>query len=354
MEVAVRIAQVAPLYESVPPRKYGGTERAVSFLTEELVRQGHEVTLFASGDSRTRARLVPACPRSLRTDAGSRDPLLPHLKMLEAVSRQAALFDVIHFHTDWLHLPFCRRDRLPAVMTLHARLDEVAGDLPREYAQVPAISISHAQRTPLPWLTWAATIFHGLPDDLFTPTTRPDRTLAFIGRTSPEKGLDRAIRIARRAGLPLVAAAKVNEAERSYFERTIEPELSRGVLWLGEVGDTEKNVILGNARALLFPIEWPEPFGLVMIEALACGTPVIAFNRGSVPEIIEHGVTGFIVEDEDGAVEAVRRLGEIDRARCRRAFLERFSVRRMVADHLSLYRRFAAGARGGIENPWAT
>src|SRR5262245_59440421 len=343
---ALRIAQVAPLYESVPPTHYGGTERVGSYLTEELVRLGHRVTLFASGDSVTSAELVAPCPRGLRLDHGCVDPLARHVLMLEMVFRQAERFDVIHFHIEYVHFPLLRRHPRPHLTTLHGRLDiPDLQPLYREFAEMPLASISDAQRRPLPWANWQGTVLHGLPPGLHT--FRPERGeyLAFLGRVSPEKGVHRAIAIARRAGLPLKIAAKVDRTDRDFFHDHVQPLLheSRGfVEFLGEVGGAAKDEFLGRAAALLFPIDWPEPFGLVMIEALACGTPVIAFRRGSVPEVLEDGATGFVVENVDEAVAAVGRLGELSRRRCRRAFEERFSARRMADDYLRIYRRLIA------------
>jgi len=336
----MRIAQVAPLYESVPPRYYGGTERVVSYLTEELVRQGHEVTLFASGDSVTRARLVAACPRSLRLDPKCIDPLAHHVRMVEMVFQRAAEFDIIHFHIDYLHFPLARRYGVPHVTTLHGRLDlPDLEPLYREFQDMPVVSISNAQRRPLPWARWVGTVYHGLPRDLYTFREEPGRYLAFLGRISPEKRVDRAIEIARRVGMPLKVAAKVDRVDREYFETVIRP-LLRGpwVEYIGEIGEAEKNDFLGQAYALLFPIDWPEPFGLVMIEALACGTPVIAYRNGSVPEIIEDGVTGFIVQSLEEAVEAVPKVAGLSRRRCRQVFEERFTAERMARDYLAVYR----------------
>jgi glycosyltransferase involved in cell wall biosynthesis len=337
----VRIAQVAPLYEAVPPKYYGGTERVVSYLTEELVRQGHEVTLFASGDSVTRARLVPICPRALRLDDTCRDPLARHVVMLEKVFEAAHRFDVIHFHIDYLHFPLSRKHGITQLTTLHGRLD--LPDLPcvyNEFDDMPVVSISDAQRRPLPQANWQGTVHHGLPPDLYRLRDGRGDYLAFVGRISPEKRLDRAVEIARRVSLPLRIAAKVDSADRDYFRREIEP-LFRDPLveYVGEIGERDKAEFLGNARALLFPIDWPEPFGLVMIEAMACGTPVVAFPCGSVPEVIEEGVTGFVVNDIDSAAGAVERLTSFDRHRCRQTFDRRFSAARMAGDYLKLYRR---------------
>lgn len=339
----MRIAQVAPLHESVPPHRYGGTERVVSYLTEELVRQGHEVTLYASGDSSTRARLVPGCRRSLRLDTACLDPLSHHVLMLERVFQRAASFDIVHFHVEYLHFPFARARPIPHVGTLHGRLDlPELHPLFDEYRDMPLVSISRSQRTPLPALNWQAVVHHGLPPERYR--FHPDRGdyLAFLGRISPEKRVDRAIDIATRAGLPLRVAAKVDRADREYFENVIEPLLDApGVEYIGEIGDEEKSDFLGNARALLFPIDWPEPFGLVMIEAMACGTPVIAYRNGSVPEVVEHGATGFVVERREDAIAAVRSAVSLSRARCRETFERRFTVQRMARDYLHLYERLA-------------
>jgi glycosyltransferase involved in cell wall biosynthesis len=343
----VRIAQVAPLYESVPPKLYGGTERVVSYLTEELVRQGHEVTLFASGDSITRAELVPACPRALRLDEACVDRLAPHFVMLERVLRQAHRFDVIHFHIDYLHYPLSRRQSVAHVTTLHGRLD--LPELPALYdifPDVPVVSISDAQRRPLPQANWQATVYHGLPDTLRL-RERPGDYLAFLGRISPEKRVDRAVEIARRAGMKLKVAAKIDAVDRDYFRAEVEPLFRDPMVeYVGEIGERDKGEFLGNAHALLFPIDWPEPFGLVMIEAMACGTPVVAYRRGSVPEVIDDGVTGFVVEDVEEAVLAVAKAGFLDRARVRRVFDERFSAARMASDYVAVYRRLIAGRAG--------
>jgi len=335
----MRIAQVAPLYESVPPKYYGGTERVVSYLTEELVQQGHDVTLFASGDSITSAQLAATTRRSLRLDEHCVDQLAHHVLMLERVVQRAASFDVIHFHVDYLHFPYSRRHATPQLTTLHGRLD-MPDLIPlyREYRDMPVVSISAAQREPLPFANWFGTVYHGLPRALYR--FRPDRGeyLAFIGRIAPEKRVDRAIEIAKRAGLPLKIAAKVDDVDREYYETLIKPLLDDPrIEYLGEIGEGEKDEFLGGARALLFPIDWPEPFGLVMVEAMACGTPVIAFGGGSVPEIIDEGQTGFIVDDLDDAVAAVHRVGELDRRRCREVFEERFTATRMARDYFELY-----------------
>jgi len=343
----MRIAQVAPLHERVPPVLYGGTERVVSYLTEELVRMGHDVTLFASGDSLTRARLRAPCPRALRLDPECRDALAPHVRMLGQVYERAREFDLIHCHTDYLGLPLTRFTDTPTLITLHGRLDipEIA-PLYREYSEVPLVSISDAQRVHLPDVHWVATVHHGLPPDLFAFEPHPDSYLLFLGRISPEKRPDAAIRIACRAGVPLRIAAKVDAVDRVYFETEIRPLLRHALVeFLGEVDDAQKKTLLGRARALLFPIDWPEPFGLVMIEALACGTPVIARRRGSVPEVLRHGVTGWVCETEEEMVEAVHRIGEIDRSACRADFEERFTAARMARRYVEVYEAVLANRR---------
>jgi glycosyltransferase involved in cell wall biosynthesis len=347
----MRIAQVAPLAEAVPPYLYGGTERIVSYLTEELVALGHEVTLFASGDSRTAARLDAIVPRALRLDNSVRDTIAPHVFMLSRLQERLHDFDIVHFHIDHLHLPIMRGAGVPFLTTLHGRLDlpEVA-PLFRAHPEAPFVSISDAQRRPLPFANWAGTVYHGLPPGLLPFSPRDRGYLAFLGRISPEKGPDAAIRIARASGLPLRIAAKVDNADRAYFETVVQPMLDApGVEFVGEITEAEKAEFLGGATALLFPIQWPEPFGLVMIEAMACGTPVVAFNRGSVPEVLEDGVSGFVVEDETGALAALHRIGTLDRAAVRGAFETRFTARRMAENYLTLYRRLAgASARPSL------
>lgn len=336
----MRIAQVAPLFESVPPAKYGGTERIVSYLTEELVREGHDVTLFASGDSCTRARLIAPCKRSLRLDPECTDPIANHMVMIEQVAQRQLDFDVIHFHISYLHFSIVRRMATPSLTTLHGRLD--LPELPllfRTFCDTPLVSISQVQRTPLPPLNWLATVHHGLPADLYRYRDTPEPYLAFVGRVSPEKGLDSAIEIAKKAGMPLRIAAKVDRVDREYFESVIKPLLPHPLIDLSdEIDDQGKQELIGNASAVLFPINWPEPFGLVMIEAMACGTPVIAFPRGSVPEVIEPGVNGVIVEDIDQAVEAVHNIGTLRRSRCRESFERRFTADRMARNYLAIYR----------------
>ena len=337
----MQIAQVAPLYESVPPRLYGGTERVVSYLSEECVRRGHDVTLFASGDSITTAKLRPACQRALRLEGRKViDPLAHHVRMIEMVAREAHAFDIVHYHIDYLHFPVTRRLTVPAVTTLHGRLDIAdVHPLYEEFAEMPLVSISEAQRQPMLWANWVGTVYHGIPEDLYQPRIQPGTYLAFLGRISPEKRVDRAIEIARRTDMPLKIAAKVDVADKEYFESGIRKLLDNPLVeYVGEIGDGEKAEFLGGACALLFPVDWPEPFGLVMVEALACGTPVIAYRAGSVPEVIEDGKTGYIVESLDQAVSAVRRLGALDRRTCRNVFEERFSVSRMCSDYLAVYR----------------
>jgi glycosyltransferase involved in cell wall biosynthesis len=335
----MRIAQVAPLYESCPPQLYGGTERVVSYLTEELVRQGHEVTLFASGDSRTGAILRAPCEGALRLNPQCRDPLPYHLVMLNRVARSAELFDIIHFHVDQLHFPLFAPLWGKTLTTTHGRLDlPDLAHLFREFPMMPLVSISDAQRAPMPWANWYGTVHHGLPSDLYTLGRGDGGYLAFIGRISPEKGVDRAIEIARRACLPLRIAAKVDKADQEYYDAEIKPLLNGpGVEFIGEIGERAKREFLGQAMALLFPIDWPEPFGLVMIEAMANGTPVIACKRGSVPEIIEHGVTGFVVDGVEEAVAAVPQAVALDRRAVRRRFERRFTVERMAREYVALY-----------------
>jgi glycosyltransferase involved in cell wall biosynthesis len=342
----MKIAQIAPLYESVPPKGYGGTERVVSYLTEELVANGHEVTLFASGDSNTRARLVAACPRSLRLDSSCRDALAHHVRLLELVRRQAMEFDLLHFHIDYLHYPLSRQTGWPHLTTLHGRLDlPDLWPLSREFRQMPLVSISDAQRLPLPWANWLGTVHHGIPLDSQTFQPKRGQYLAFLGRLSREKRVDRAIEVAESVGMPLRIAAKIDRVDQDYYESTVKPLLQHPLVeFIGEVGGREKDEFLGNAAALLFPIDWPEPFGLVMIEAMACGTPVVAWEAGSVPEVVEHGVTGFVVDSVAAGAEAVRRVPTLDRGLVRAAFEQRFSSRRMMLDYLALYNQVVRGS----------
>jgi glycosyltransferase involved in cell wall biosynthesis len=339
--IAVRIAQVAPLHEAVPPKLYGGTERVVSFLTEELVALGHEVTLFASGDSRTAADLVSVWPRALRLDSSVRDTTAPHMVQMEQVRRRAGEFDLIHFHVDYWPFSLFSRQPTPFLTTLHGRLDlpEIEPIFAR-FPDVPVVSISDDQRRGLPHPNYVRTVHHGLPARLLVPKPQGRRDyLAFLGRIAPEKGPDRAIRIARAAGVPLRMAAKVSEADRPYFNAIIQPMIAQGgVEMIGEISDAEKPAFLSGAIGLLMPIDWPEPFGLVMIEAMACGTPVIAFDCGSVPELIDDGTTGFIVANEEQAVAAVGKLPGLSRSLVRTRFEQRFTARRMAEDYLDVYR----------------
>jgi glycosyltransferase involved in cell wall biosynthesis len=337
----MRIAQVAPLIESVPPKHYGGTERIVSYLTEELVSGGHEVTLFGSGDSVTNARLIPSCRHSLRENKRCKDPVAREIILIDQVLERAREFDLIHFHTGYLHFAISRHLPVPHITTLHGRLDlPDLNMLYQRFPDMPVISISAAQRVPLSWANWQATVHHGLPSKLFRFQSGPGDYLAFLGRICPEKRPDRAIEIAKRAGMRLKIAAKVDRTDRRYFKRVVEPLLNDpGVEWVGEISDQDKNEFLGNAYALLFPIDWPEPFGLVMIEAMACGTPVIAYEAGSVSEVMEHGVTGFVVNGLDEAVEAIGHVANLSRVRCREMFEERFTASRMASDYVKLYRR---------------
>ena len=335
----MKIAQVAPLYESVPPHLYGGTERVVSYLTEALVEQGNEVTLFASGDSITEARLVPGCERSLRLSEDCEDPMAHHAVMLDKVIAMAEEFDIVHFHTDYTHFPSSKNMGLPNVTTLHGRLDlPDLAPLYRHFNDMPLVSISYSQREPIGAANWVSNVYHGLPASLLKPSIEPGKYLAFLGRISPEKRPDRAIRIALKAGIPLKIAAKVDRADREYFETQIKPLLkNHGIEYIGEITESEKSEFLGNAYAYLFPIDWPEPFGLTMIEAMACGTPTIAFSCGSVPEILEDGLTGFIVNSEAAAVAAVARIPELSRGRCRERFEVRFTDVRMAEDYMRVY-----------------
>ncbi|HZH53752.1 MAG TPA: glycosyltransferase family 4 protein [Microvirga sp.] len=337
----MKIAQVAPLYERVPPKLYGGTERIVSYLTEELVRQGHDVTLFASGDSITKARLVRCCDLALRLNPAVKDPLPYHIMMLEEVRQRSHEFDVIHFHIDLMHFPLIRDFADRTVTTTHGRLDLIdLAPFYRMFPDIPLVSISDDQRKPVADANWVGTVHHGLPRNLLPFLPNPaGGYLAFLGRISPEKRPDRAIRIAAQAGMPLKIAAKVDKADQVYWDETIKPmiEAHPNVEFIGEIGEAEKADFLGNADALLFPVDWPEPFGLVMIEAMACGTPVIAFRQGSVPEVIEQGVSGFIVDTVEEAVEAVRMIKVLDRAEVRRCFDRRFTVERMAKDYLDIY-----------------
>lgn len=345
----MKIAQVAPLIESVPPKLYGGTERVASYLTEELVAQGHDVTLFAAGDSMTSANLIPCCEVSLRSNPEVRDPLPYYMMMIDKVRRMASNFDVIHFHIDQFQFPLFRSIAHKTLTTLHGRQD--LPDLQllyRAFPEMPLVSISDSQRDPIPYAKFAGTIYHGIPQDLYHPTFNPrGGYLAFIGRISPEKRLDYAIEIARAVGFRLKVAAKVDAVDVEYFEAVIKPLLQGDdVEFIGEIGDCDKAEFLGEAAALLFPIDWPEPFGMVMIEAMACGTPILAFDRGSVREVIDEGVTGLIVDDVQSAVAALPRVLALDRVRVRRQFDERFTAASMATNYVDLYgRAFAATGR---------
>ena len=340
----MRIAQVAPLMEAVPPKLYGGSERIVAHLCQELTALGHDVTLFASGDSIVDARLAPVWPQALRLDPSICDYLAPHMVMLEILAHRAEEFDVIHSHVDYLAYPLLRRLGVPFVTTLHGRLDlPVLQRIYDVFEDVPVVSISDAQRQPVPNANYVGTIHHGVPERSLLPGFGAGGYLAFLGRISPEKAPDAAIRIAQKAGMPIRLAAKVDKVDRQYFEETVKPLLSApGVEFIGEISNDQKSEFLGNAAALLFPIAWPEPFGLAMIEAMACATPVIAARRASVPEIVDDGITGFVVDSEAQAAEAATCLGRLDRARVRRVFEERFTARRMAEDYLNVYRRLIA------------
>jgi glycosyltransferase involved in cell wall biosynthesis len=341
----MKIAQIGPLIESVPPKFYGGTERIASYLTEELVAQGHDVTLFASGDSETSANLVPCCRQALRLNPDVRDPIPYYMIMLDRVRRMAHTFDVLHFHIDQFHFPIFRGVARNTITTLHGRQD--LPDLQQLYHAFPdmgLVSISNAQRAPIPYANFVGTVYHGLPEDLHRPTFSPrGGYFAFLGRISPEKRLDRAIEIARAVGFPLKIAAKIDAVDIDYFENTIKPLLGGSdIEFVGEIADADKSQFLGEAAALLFPINWPEPFGLVMIEAMACGTPVLAFRHGSVEEVVDEGVTGFIVDDVESAIATVPRLLTLDRRRVREQFEERFTAERMAKSYVSLYSRASA------------
>lgn len=343
----MKIAQIAPLMEAVPPRLYGGTERVVSYLTEELVRLGHEVTLFGSGDSDTSAELVACCPRALRLDSPSQNPVAHNLLMLEQVRRRSGEFELIHFHLELIHVPIFRAIAERTVTTLHGRLDSPElYHFYREFSEFPLVAVSGDQRSHMPAANWVGTVYHGLPPKpLRFSASGGDGYLAFLGRIAPEKRVDRAIEIAQRAGLTIRIAAKVDDVDRDYFERRIRPLLNHpSVEFLGEISEADKSDFLGNARALLLPIDWPEPFGIVSIEAMACGTPVIAFRMGAAPEVVEDGVTGFLVDTLDTAVNAVERLGELDRVLIRRRFEQRFSIERVAGDYLTIYETLIGGA----------
>jgi glycosyltransferase involved in cell wall biosynthesis len=345
----MRIAQVAPLYESVPPKQYGGTERVVSYLTEELVARGHDVTLFASGDSLTSARLIAGSERGLRLENSCVDPLAHHVVLMEKVAHRAREFDVIHWHCDYLHFPLSRRLGVPQLTTLHGRLD--LPDLPAmfaEFTDMPVVSISDAQRLPLPGAHWVGTVQHGLPTTLHRARFSRGDYFAFLGRISPEKRVDRAIAIATTLGIPIKIAAKIDKVDKIYFEQQIAHLFEHPLVdYIGEIGESDKTEFLGNARALLFPIDWPEPFGLVMIEAMACGTPTVAYRCGSVPEIIEPGSTGFIVGSLEEALDSARAADRLDRRQIRARFEQRFSASRMARDYERLYARLVGQAGRG-------
>ena len=352
----MRIAQISPLFEAVPPKLYGGTERVVHSLTEELVAMGHDVTLFASGDSVTSAKLAAMRNQALRLDPSVKDWVAHYMRMVEQVARRADEFDVIHSHIDYFPLGVLDRQKTAFLTTLHGRLDLPEFQMIYEtYGHTPFVSISDDQRKPIPRLNWARTVLHGMPERRLTPQPVEQSYYAFLGRVSPEKGLDRAIRIASQAGVKLKIAAKVDNADRAYFESNIQPLLGLGhVEFIGEINDEQKPAFLSGAHALLFPIDWPEPFGLVMIEAMACGTPVIAMRRGSVPEVMEDGLTGFIVDNEAEAIAAIPRIKTLDRAKVRQRFEQRFTARRMAQDYVNLYEELIAAKKAGTKREAVT
>jgi glycosyltransferase involved in cell wall biosynthesis len=335
----MKIAQISPLYESVPPKLYGGTERVVHYLTEELVALGHEVTLFASGDSSTSARLVYPVKKALRLDDRITDVLAPHYRMMEMIEKEAPDFDIIHNHIDYLYYPVIKRSPHTYLTTLHGRLDlPELKPLYSEFSEIPLVSISDSQRAPLKFANWKATIYHGLPAGILKPVNRPGKYLAFVGRISPEKRVDRAIEVALLAGIPIRIAAKVDKTDQEYHETKIRHLFDHPLVeFVGEINDHEKQEFLGNALGLLYLIDWPEPFGLAMIESMACGTPVVAYSNGSIPEVIDNGITGYIVNSQEDAVTAVSMLEYLDRGKCRQVFEERFSSARMASDYVSVY-----------------
>jgi glycosyltransferase involved in cell wall biosynthesis len=344
----MRIAQISPLFEAVPPKLYGGTERVVYSLTEELVALGHDVTLFASGDSVTSATLAPMRDQAIRLDPSVKDWVSIYYRMVEMIYRRKDEFDVLHFHIDYFPLSLFTRQNTPFLTTIHGRLDlpefvETYGTFPN----APFVSISDSQRKPIPNLNWVRTVLHGMPANLLKPQPVKQEYGAFLGRVSPEKGLDQAIQIAGKAGLKLKVAAKVDNADKEYYDTIIKPLIkgNSNVEFIGEINDAQKPEFLSGAHALIFPIRWPEPFGLVMIESMACGTPVIAFNHGSVPEVIDNGVTGFIVNDIDEAVKALGKVDTLDRAKVRATFDRRFTSRRMAEDYVDLYEALAQPVR---------
>jgi glycosyltransferase involved in cell wall biosynthesis len=336
----MKIAQISPLHESVPPKMYGGTERIVSYLTEELVERGHQVTLFASADSITKAELIsPGC-KALRLIKNCVDPLSYHFLMLEMIQKEMQRFDIIHYHLDYIHYSYSRKNKTPHVTTLHGRLD-IPELIPlfNEFKEMPVISISNSQKQPFSEINWKATIHHGLPENKYTFNSKPEDYFAFIGRFAPEKRPEIAIELCQKTNTKLKLAAKVDRADEEYYKAIVEPLLKQpNVNYIGEINDGEKNNFLGNAIALIFPINWPEPFGLVMIEAMACGTPVIAWNHGSVSEVIEHGVNGFIVNTMDEAIEAIKNIHKIDRKKVRENFEKRFTVKKMTDEYLNAYK----------------
>lgn len=337
----MRIAQVSPLFESVPPKAYGGTERVISYLTEELVRQGHEVTLFATADSVTKARLIPGVEQSLRAEMWNRSWLAYDAIQMDKIAKLAKNFDIIHFHTDYLHFSLVPYLDAAHVTTLHGRLDlPELNPLFKHFSNCPMVSISNSQRTPLPWANWSQTVYHGLPEDLYKFHPEPGEYFSFIGRLSPEKRVDRAIEIAIACNTPLYVAAKIDKADEAYFEREIRAKLDHPLIhFIGEINEEKKHALLSRSKALLFPIDWPEPFGLVMIEAFSCGVPVIAYPHGSVPEIIKEGVNGFLVHDQQQAVAAAKEIGQIDRAQCRETFMRRFTASHMAKNYLQVYEK---------------
>jgi len=349
----MKIAQIAPLYESVPPKFYGGTERVVSYLTEELVRQGHDVTLFASGDSRTTAKLIAPCRRALRLDGGSVDPLASHFVMLENLMARAEEFDVLHFHVDYLHFPFSSRCNVPHLTTLHGRLNiPELSTLHDAFPGMPLVSISMSQRKPLPGVNWIGNVYHGIPSTGRRKGSGKGNYLAFIGRISREKRVDHAVEIAVRSGMKLKIAAKVDPTDRTYYESDIKPLLNHPLVeYIGEISEEQKPEFLGDAYAQVFPIDWPEPFGLCMIEAMCWGTPTIAFDRGSVSEVLKDGVSGIIVNSVDEAVAAVPLVASLSRTACRREFEKRFEVSRMAEDYVRLYELLAVADAGSLTVP---
>lgn len=344
----MKIAQVAPLYESVPPKLYGGTERVVHYLTEELVKMGHEVTLFATGDSQTTAKLISNVDEGLRLKPGCVDPLAHHIVQLQEVIERSDEFDIIHFHTDYLHFPFTDRMRTPHVTTLHGRLDlPELQPLYNKFSNQPLVSISNDQRRPLPQANFVATVYHGLLPGLHTPGKGDGNYLAFLGRVSPEKGLPRAIEIAKATGIKLKIAAKIDKADQEYYEKEIKPLLDHPLIeFIGEINEEQKCGFLGNALAFLFPINWCEPFGMVMIESMACSTPVIAHSFGSVPEVIDEGKSGFIVSTVEEAAGIIKNIGSFDRTSVRKSFEERFTAERMAKDYVQVYERLMRERKG--------